>query len=187
MPGAVMFLNKIKMIIRLLLLFGAAILLATSISTCNSSTRRASLSASISPTRSVLPSNTFTATPRPSYTHRPTIPLTTTPSPKKNPTASPTKTRILATSTQKPIVLATKTINPTETPSPVPPTLFNPKQISTFTPAPKAVCPATNPDLVFDLQEALSATGNENPNAHFTQYVLDYLNSGGSVRLYRLL
>jgi hypothetical protein len=39
-----------------------------------------------------------------------------------------------------------------------------------------------NPDLVFDLQEALSAPGNENPNAHFTQYVLDYLNSGGSVQ-----
>jgi hypothetical protein len=179
-----MFLNKNKMIVRLFLWFSVAIWLATSISACNSPTRRASTSASVSPTRTVLPLNTFTATLKPSYTHPPQISSTATPSPKKDPTASPTKTRLLATSTQKPIILATKTLKPkpTETPSPVPPALFDPKQVNTFTPVPQSVCPATNPDLVFDIQEALTASGNESPNAHFTQYVLDYLNAGGSVQ-----
>lgn len=115
-----MFLNKNKLTGKFLLWLGVAIMLATSISTCNTSDRRISPSPSASPSLTITPSNTYTATPSVfieiTRILNPTIQPTTTPSSTATlrpptytlpPTLSPTATQ------RHPTFTATPTISPT--------------------------------------------------------------------------
>ena len=100
-----------------------------------------------------------------------------------------------ATSTPSPIPTATQTLHPTETPTASTPALapgasvaplptiptftptFDVSTILTVTPAPKAECPKENPSLLFDTQNLWGSDHKQ-----FTDYLVDFLNKGGSTR-----
>ncbi|MBI5943420.1 MAG: VCBS repeat-containing protein [Chloroflexi bacterium] len=91
-----------------------------------------------------------------------------------------TSTKIIITPTPS----ATKTYTPTpsKTPTQLPPQFFNPADIQTFTPASPAQCPKEDPNLEFDVKQSRELTGSGSLNEHFTKYVLEFLNSGGTMQ-----
>ena len=76
----------------------------------------------------------------------------------------------------------TPTSPPTETLTPLPPQNFNAANIKTLTPASPALCPITDPSLEFDVESAQKGSGSSESNKKFTEYVLSFLNAGGTTK-----
>jgi len=120
---------------------------------------------------------------------------TATPTPF--PSDAPTK-KYPVLPTLTPIKIPSPTISPTGTITPIPtiPTFtptFDIRTIVTVTPAPAAVCPKINPELVIDLGIDkiracldLAKTAHTNPgdcaNRNIQNDILEYLNQGGDIK-----
>lgn len=93
------------------------------------------------------------------------------------PSISPSSTNTLTpTRTETPI--------PSETASPLPPKSFNPAVIPTFTISSPAQCPKEDPKLKFSREDAYASVESApagDQNKYFTKYVLEFLNSGGTL------
>jgi hypothetical protein len=71
---------------------------------------------------------------------------------------------------------------PSETATPLPTKSFNPAIIPTFTLSSPAQCPKENLNLKFSFENAYASAPPGKGNQYFTKYVLDFLNSGGTLQ-----
>ncbi|MBI5351820.1 MAG: hypothetical protein HZB50_04200 [Chloroflexi bacterium] len=76
----------------------------------------------------------------------------------------------------------TPTSLPTETLTPLRPQDFDASNIKTLTPASPALCPITDSSLEFDVASAQKGSGTSESIKQFTEYVLSYLNAGGTTK-----
>src|SRR6266498_303101 len=76
----------------------------------------------------------------------------------------------------------TKTPIPPETSTRLPPKSFNPAIISTLTPSPPTQCPKEDSNLKFSFENAYASAPPGEGNQYFTKYILDFLNSGGTLQ-----
>ncbi len=115
-------------------------------------------------------------------------PLTAIPSEATKPPSS-TLTKINVT--QIPSSISTYTSVPSETPipsetaAPFPPKSFNPAIVPTFTPSSPAQCPKEDSSLQFNVENAYTIAASApagGQNQYFTKYVLEFLNSGGTLQ-----
>ena len=101
--------------------------------------------------------------------------FTSTPN-KINAATTPSSTYIFTPS-------PSKTSTATVTITSLPPQLFNPALIPTFTQSSPAQCPKENSNLKFSFEKAYApAPPGKGNNEHFADYVLDFLNSGGTLQ-----
>jgi len=100
-------------------------------------------------------------------------------------------TPIKVSATQTLFITSTDTSEPSETQSPTetatqfPAKLFNPTVIQTITPSLPAQCPPEDAKLQFRVEDLDTLTASApagQQNQYFTKYVLDFLNSGGTLR-----
>ena len=111
------------------------------------------------------------------------VSLTATPGKVTDP-ASGTRTKINVTKSPS----STSTYVPTEAPIPsatntsLPPQSFNPAAIKTFTPSSPSQCPKEDPSLRFNAENAYASAPPGEGNQYFTKYVLEFLNSGGTLQ-----
>jgi hypothetical protein len=71
---------------------------------------------------------------------------------------------------------------PSETATPFPPKSFDPAIIPTFTPSSPAQCPKEDSNLKFSVENAYASAPPGEGNQYFTKYVLEFLNSGGTLQ-----
>jgi len=96
-------------------------------------------------------------------------------------TSTPNKTPIpSSTSTFTPA--PSETPIPSETATPLPPKSFNPAIIPTLTLSAPAQCPKEDSSLQFNSEKAYSSAPPGEGNQYFTRYVLEFLNSGGTLQ-----
>jgi hypothetical protein len=102
-----------------------------------------------------------------------------------SPTAQTTLDSDVVQTTSTPSPFPTATPTPSVTPLPTIPTFtptFDVSTIVTVTPAPKAECPKETSVLTFNPELRIST---DSPNKQFTDYTINFLNSGGAIKSIR--